>query len=118
MSNPSSFIYYNCGMPVLKGWCSSTNIRFREFASFNSRVELALAANAVLAGRVELLTTVRPLVYPSCLDCATVLLYIACLFFSHELCYLLMFRLKRICVYLRVVLALAAYDVFSGRAVP
>ena len=104
-------------MPVLKGWCSSTNIRFREFASSNSRVELALAANVVPAGRVELLMTVRPLVYPGNLNCATVLLYIAWLFFSHELFYLRTFRLKRIRVYLRVELALAASIVFSGRVI-
>ena len=27
IANPSFFIYYKCGMPILKGWCSSTDIR-------------------------------------------------------------------------------------------
>ena len=26
MTNPSCFIYYRCGMPISKGWCSSTNL--------------------------------------------------------------------------------------------
>ena len=52
MANPSVFINYKCGMPILKGRCSSTNIRFRTFASRNSRLELALAASVVLSGRV------------------------------------------------------------------
>ena len=52
MANPPVFINYKCGMPILKGRCSSTNIRFRTFASRNSRLELALAASIVLSGRV------------------------------------------------------------------
>ena len=52
MANPSVFINYKCDMPILKGRCSSTNIRFRTFASRNLRLELALAASGVLSRRV------------------------------------------------------------------
>ena len=52
MVNPFFFIYYKCDMPILKKWCSSTNIRFRKFASSNLRVELALSASVVRSGRV------------------------------------------------------------------
>ena len=54
MASLSFFIDYKSSMVCrFQRRCSSTNVRFRKFESSNLRSELALAASAVLSGRVS-----------------------------------------------------------------